>query len=294
MIDFKPKYIRLVSDLHFNENEYIELNALPTDSDTVLVIAGDAGCICALGDSESKVYRFIKRSSGMFPHVIYLCGNHEFKRYRKDYDGNYFIGKKEEDYENSLQAWDIDPFRFLLSSRGINNVTILKNGIIPFKGVSFLCSTLWFDCNNLNQDSIKASKEYFLDTKQRPLFSEVMQRSMESKEFLGRGVERLKTTDINVLVTHYVPSIQLNNSMWTYPSKEVKDKVGFGIFGTDLNYLVNDPRVNLILYGHTHETSQYTLKRESGRFVKAFTNGKGVEGHNPKFNPDMVIDLSKI
>ena len=116
--------IRLLSDLHQEFRPY-EIEKLPEDKDTVLVLAGDI-------DVGVDACDFIIEQSANFAHVLYLLGNHEF-------------------YHNDLYRL-ADEVRGELAD--IPNVSFLDNDDVVIGDVRFIGSTLWSDMDDENPHSM--------------------------------------------------------------------------------------------------------------------------------------------
>lgn len=265
---YNPRYIRITSDLHMDKqgNPVFRFEPLDTDSQTILVLAGDIDLLLNLEYKSYYFYAFMKSVAKQFMCVLWVPGNHEYR---------------------DIEYNNLKPYQDFLNRNGMWNIKIADNEIVETKNARFLCSTLWFDMNNQNPDIIKQvdsiveSENYPFNTK------EIIERSSTSINFLKHSINKIDHNKTNVVVTHYPFSESLYVKNPNY--NDVWSDIGYPIFGCDLDFVVQSPLIDFAVFGHTHASGVYKLKRNDGSTLVAYNNGFG--HGNDDFDPNIVLNL---
>lgn len=233
--------IRELSDIHLEFIRYAEdvrreagriIPELPTDSETVLIIAGDIGSTKRI----TALSLFIDIVCARFKHVIYVLGNHE--HYWSDISMT----------ENTLRGT-------LTNS----NLTIAGNFVqtVVIDGITFHAATLWTDYKK-SPDEMKAVASRFLNDHRyikdgpdlfTPDKAQKIHASCKRKlAKLMKGKDNSKT----VIITHHLP---------TY--KAVHPKYGDdplnGAFASDLDAFILKHQPAYWFFGHTHDAYNGTI-----------------------------------
>lgn len=117
--------VRVMSDLHINHSKGYTLQPLPTDSDSILVIAGD---LCELLRYQDLAQKFFEQVCEMFREVLYVLGNHCYW-YSTIKDATAFAKKFQREFPN---------------------LTVLDNKVHWIEDVMFFGGTLWTNIDNGN------------------------------------------------------------------------------------------------------------------------------------------------
>ena len=265
--------IQVVSDLHL---EFSDINIV-NDGCDVLILSGDilvaedlhnhpemnygmysSDNLEDLGRRQQTALRFrnfLRRCSDQFPHVIYIAGNHEF------YHGNWIA---------SLAYLREECSKF-------PNIYFLENECKEIGEFTFVCSTLWTDCNRGDPFTLYTLQNGMNDyriirndghgyTKLRP--SHTIDRHRASLKYIGDVIDS-DTTKKYVVVTHHAPSRQ------SIHPRYAKDHHMNGGYASDLSeFILDHPCIKLWTHGHVH--SPYDYKIGSTRVV---CNPRGYEGY---------------
>lgn len=261
--------IRLFSDLHleFSKGKF-KIDKLPTDAESVLVLAGDIG-------TGTSALELIRVWCKQFKYVIYTPGNHEF------------YGHAREDVLSDLKSEMLDHANYFF----------LDNGSIVLDDVSFFGSTFWTPAEipegydrwyvekNMNdfrmiyRTNDKTGKVVRIDI---DTYYYWFKNSIEScNRWMNNGWQGKR-----VIVSHHAPSEKSSESRF------IGTKLQPMYFYDAPRFIDRLEKVDLIVHGHMHNSSDYTLLDEipSPRVV---ANPYGYEGYevNPNFNQNLVIEL---
>jgi Icc-related predicted phosphoesterase len=234
---------------------------LPTDQDTVALIAGDIG-LAHLPETWLKVVSLLAKR---FLAVIYVEGNHFY--YHNDFFGR------------------IQELKSKLSLPG--NVHFLENESVEINGVLFVGATLWTDFLGkdffMMQYARTHMNDFFVIKKSDGTHlvpEETVDLFQESKRFI---FETLVTSGKKkkVVVTHHgVCSLSIHDQFRG-------DSLNCA-FMTDISNEIIDHGPDLWIHGHTHNSLDYTLGRT--RVVVNPYGYKDVEV-NSQFDKQLVIKL---
>ncbi len=260
--------IKLWSDIHLEFTN----SSVPIERDgaDVLVLAGD---ICVAREMPNYV-PFFEKCAEVFPHVIYIAGNHE-----------YYNGSWERTY---------DIMREDLAHLG--NVHVMDGESVQMDGVWFWAGTLWTDCNGGDQKTMEYLADGMNDYRTISTVDGPLRPYDTVKEHLAQrtGLEMFLADHIGdkiVVVTHMAPSKKS-----THPRYQ-GDSLMNGGYSTDLTYLMAaHPSIKLWCHGHTHDSFDYVehstrvVANPAGYPLSAFLrNREGRE--NPTFNPSLVLEV---
>lgn len=260
--------IRLLSDLHIEwSNNIYNLKELDTDSETILILAGDIGC-----GTDATV--LIKEWAKRFKYIVYVAGNHEF-------------------YGHTLEINNKDIAKEL---QGLNNVFYLSletGTSIELDGVVFFGETFWTSLNptaewfiSKRMNDFKYISTVCTDTGADIPFTTRYwgERFASCKEELKKTLRNAAKDGKNVVVvTHHAPS-QKSSSMSRYDAREL-DSAYF----TDMSErILCNEHIKLWCHGHMHNSSDYFIG--STRIV---ANPLGYTGYatNKGFKEDLLINL---
>jgi predicted phosphodiesterase len=251
--------VRLYSDLHLELGDY-DINPLPGDADSVLVLAGDIA---------ERIYGeiFVERCCKQFRKVIYVLGNHEF------YRGEYF---------KVIAQWkDIE--------KRIENLHVLHNETLIVDDVRFLGTTLWSDMNDRDWFAMQAANGindyHVVKIKHGENYRKL--RPSDTVSFFSNAMYYLKKeldTEFDgktVVVTHFSPS----------PSLVCDEFAGSNVnpyFHANCDELFNNYKIDYWMFGHTH--------RPVNKFLgdtHVITNQRGYVGYEKElgFDHDFWLDV---
>lgn len=226
--------IRVLSDLHLEFSTH-RVEPLDTDSETILVLAGDVAPV-----KYTDIYvPFLDDVCSRFKYVIWLFGNHEY--YRSYIDKGLEIAKT---HCNVLHH---------------NNLFIAEKDGIVIGNVHFVCATLWTDLNK--KDPLTMVKAYQAMNDYRMIKSHaVKSRKIQPREFIAKHHEHVEfirdecsdSTLDRVVVTHHAPS-----AMSTHPRYR-GDSLN-GAYFSQLDDLVEQSNAKLWIHGHTHNAFDYMI-----------------------------------
>jgi len=212
--------IQYCSDLHLEfekNNSYILKNPLKIEGE-ILILAGD---IVPLHD-EFLIYSFFDYISDNFEMVYWVLGNHEFYyNDLKNYKSNSKIKIRE-------------------------NIFVVNNCNILYKGVNFLFSTLWSKISKENEKIIEqrvADFDLILFGGKKIKAHTVNKLHKSSLNFLENELNLNKNK--TVVVTHHVPSKLCN--MESYNNSEINEA-----FCVELTDFIKKSNANFWIYGHSH------------------------------------------
>ena len=274
-----PKYIRLVSDAHLefsvgrpdNIRKLFSviteiLPILPTDRETVLVLAGDISCF------HTQLEDMIKECSFRFHSVILVAGNHEH-------------------YGNDLRDWD--KLAEKIESEEMNHAgnvyvsRVSSTQSIEMPGVRFIIDTLWcdpFDGGKAIPSQVFSDFLYIKDSASNTQLLAAEMRDMfeGAKKNIFTAVEK-PFSGTTVVVTHHAP-------LWAFTDpKYGQDSLSHMFIGDcHKEFVANNSPLALWLFGHTHYAIDQTILNT--RFVN---NPVGYPNQNPvrPYEPTLLITL---
>lgn len=252
-------FIRVVSDVHleFGNHRIVEM---PTDKDTILVIAGDLAIL-----QKPDTYRdFLENVCNQFHSVIYVYGNHEF------YHGTF---TKSSD-------------RF---SKHVEHLTNLYHGYeldVIIDNVAFVGSILWTNFGNSPIYKIDAKLGMndfryiqYLTRKFTPDDAGNFFDKTLSEHIIPNAKKHLQSDKNVVIISHHAPSFQsihprYKNSNLNYA------------YASDLEQIILDLKPKYWIHGHVHDTFDYKIDE-----TRIICNPVGyVHERNPNYNPTLILE----
>ena len=251
-----------MSDIH-NEFSYFSMPQLPTDFETILVLAGDVGVW------NDNYKRFIEQETSRFLHTIVIAGNHEF------YHNDYMITMFE------MEKWFSQ----------FTNKTFLNGNSIEINGVLFVGGTLWTDFNGGDVNALITAQfkmnDFRLISHGDTNFTPEIAYQIHVNQ-IEKITDILDQRDLNVptaVVTHHAPSFK------SVQKKYAGDPINFA-YASDKEALIEYFQPEIWIHGHVHSHHQYMVER-----TLIVANPRGyvhpIHGaEKTEFNPNLVLELS--
>ena len=270
--------LRILSDAHtecYNYNKFKKtldkvLPPLPSDSESVLVCAGDIGTY----KYYTSTYKpFFAETSKRFKKVVVVPGNHS--------------------WYNSTGIWGNEK-EFWADKKLPENVHYLDNAYCIHEHVMFIGSCLWTSFNNADSLAMwHASKKmndfetirksggiYGTSIKLQP--EDTVERHRNSVEFIRIALLLCGEMGLTpVVVTHHAPS-----------SLSVHEKYRGDLLNTayytDLSDLILDHSPKYWIHGHTHDSFDYEIGD-----TRIIVNPFGYKDYeeNKRYNPELVVEV---
>jgi Icc-related predicted phosphoesterase len=240
--------ISLVSDLHLDVSGFLDL-----PGGDVLILAGD---VCEVKEliKEFHSTKLTDRTPGGFPchdffeftipkykKVFMVMGNHE--HYRGRFDKTY----------NELKS--ILP----------ENVTLLEDECVEYKGVVFLGATLWTDLNRGDPITVNTIRHFMNDYKVVQNFypaknlyhkltpEHTAEVHRKTKQYFKIILEQNRNKPV-VVVTHMAPSFQSVNEKYKH------DFNTNGGYASEMSEFILDyENIKVWVHGHMHDPVDYMI-----------------------------------
>jgi len=236
--------IQYMSDLHL---EFGDMEVPPRIGD-VLILAGDIHI-------GAKAISWINECAEVFPHVIYILGNHEFY----NYNISTLAGKINEE----LTA---------------ENVHLLDNTLIEIEGTRFIGSTLW---SIISEEAANQMNDFQLITNTTRPFS--WRDAHKKHEVATQFIKDSLSKDLpNVVVTHHCPSIKCIDTL-RYPDNSMNTG-----YYTQILEEFSGKNIKAWVCGHTHASFNFN---EEG--IQVLGNCRGYIGYeaNPEFDATLTYEI---
>ena len=223
---------RLMSDLHleFDEN-ILDFNpvALPTDAETVLILAGDI----AVGIDALP---FLDAMAKRFYHVIYILGNHEY--YHQE------VNKLRKKWREAELP---------------ENVTLLDDAATVIDGVRIVGGTLWTDFGGEDWFAMQRAKEGMNDFNCVKIKEGTKETGYRKRRWLPQDAvrahkETLFTITETVRVPHDGPTIVVTHHL-PHPlcvDPQFKNHPLNAAYATNLDMYIEEYDIDVWCHGHTH------------------------------------------
>jgi predicted phosphodiesterase len=283
--------ITVVSDLHLEFADCFDIKN--ADNADVLILSGDImiaedlhdhphfdfnpyshGAFADLGRKQQRVATFrdfLKRMSNLFPHVVYVAGNHEF------YNGKFHKG---------IQYLKDECAKF-------PNVHFLERDCVKIEDVTFVGGTLWTNMNKGDPLTLHAVRDMMNDfriikndakgfTPLKPADTAIRHR--ETLDYI-RSVIAEKHDEKFVVVGHHSPSFQSVHEQ--YKNEHLMN----GAYHSDLSeFIMDHPQIKLWTHGHTHHTFDYVIGE-----TRIVCNPRGYhsDGYSEDtgWNPNIILEI---
>jgi Icc-related predicted phosphoesterase len=269
--------VSVVSDLHL-EFGYQEL-----PGGEVLILAGDIAEARSINkqhhsakvvqDEPDHYYRcseFFKWECAKYDRVFYVMGNHE--HYHGRFDKTYHI----------------------LKSIMPDNVSVLENEVVEYKGVMFMGATLWTDLNKGDpmtaitlkhgMNDYSAIQNYYpaKDLYHKLTPEHTAETHFKTKQYFKTVLE-LNRDKTFVVVTHHSPSFQGVNEKYKH------DTVMNGGYSSSLDeFILDNENIRVWIHGHMHDPVDYVIGN-----TRILCNPRGYIGHEDtsKFDPSLTFEI---
>ena len=264
--------IRLISDIHLEFARSPDLQSrivpeLDTDSETVLIVAGDFAAFPLYSDIIYYLSKWAKR----FKHVIYIAGNHEY-------------------YKSNLE--NVDSLYSAIPSRmEIDNLTYLNRSSIVIDDVEFVGATLWTDymreTNQYTQDQIGwCLNDYrFISD-----FTQHRQNAENEKDeaYILDRIINCNHSQKQVIVTHHAPSTM--STHWRFKNDIINPAFANQALADKLRNIWYDTNRLPVLWvhGHMHDATDHEI---NGMRVVANPFGYKTEKQSNGYDPVKIIEI---
>jgi len=282
--------ITLVSDLHLEFSDCFDIKN--ENNADVLILGGDImiaedlhdhpyvpsiyehGAFAELGRKQKRVQTFrdfLTRMSNLFPHVVYIAGNHEF------YHGKWVKG---------IQYLRDECAKF-------PNIHFLERDCVKIQDVTFIGGTLWTNCNKGDPLTLHAIRDMMNDfriikndekgyTNLKPADTAIRHR--ETLDYI-RTVIAEKHDEKFVVVGHHSPSFQSVHEQ--YKTETIMN----GAYHSDLSeFILDHPQIKLWTHGHTHHCFDYMIGE-----TRIVCNPRGYHsdgyGEDTGWNPNIILEV---
>lgn len=263
--------IRLLSDLHIEFKDY-PVDKLYSDSDTILILAGDIGLL-----KHAILFEFIENLSQQFYKIIYIAGNHEF-------------------YSSVLYgAFD----KFKASISHLENVHCLEKETLVVDDILFIGATTWTSFRGGNPITMMQIGNGLNDYRKirhgkvgyrKIIPTDILHENQKARNFIFNTLEKKSARyRKTVVITHHAPSYKSLPEKWKYDS--LNDAF---VDNLDVEILKYNP--HMWLHGHIHESMDYMLgdtrivANPKGYPTNMCGRG-GPEHENINFNPILSFKL---
>ena len=252
--------IRYASDLHldnfYKHNIDYKLPELPTDKETVLILAGD---VC----ETTRLVGCLEYYASRFAHVVFVPGNHEY-------------------YKSDLEYYDTEMQKYFKKHP---NIHYLQNDVFETDEVVFIGATLWTDYVNENEQLMQWSNtymDYYLSTYRRqPLTSAILlQKFKESRDYIFEQMMYYPDKEI-VVITHHAPSMRSIHPKFKFAGNN-------GCYASNLDQDIIDCKPTLWIHGHVHNSFDYTVGKTT---ILCNPRGYYPNGLNLHFNEKALVEI---
>ncbi len=263
-------FIRLISDIHVDVNPpaTVRLAPLPTDRDSILVLAGDFG-------TPKKLADWLKMVATPFPHIVAILGNH-------DYWGL--------SVERAPEKWREGLVKHLPKDL-MARFTLLERQGVDIGNLRFFGTTLWSDFDGGDPYAMRAAQETMQDHKRirchggarRFLPRDTLDVHLASKVWLEESIAQ-PWAGHKVVITHHAPA-------WESIYKSFRQDDLSGAYASRMEETVQrlgDLGVHLWVHGHTHHAVDYRLGA-----VRILSNAFGYPREGTGVQLDQVIELEE-
>jgi len=263
--------LRILSDLHL-EFQNMELEVLPDEDRTILVLAGDIHV-------GNRAKTFIDNLLHRFDRVVYVLGNHEF------YDNEM------DDVITFWEEYEAD--------QGLDgNFYFLNNNYIRFKDIDgkwwmLWGGTMWTPMAGNVKD---ATEQWRIRQQLRQNMTDFQIIYRDGKRVTPHQLQNLHEVakeklkmdlanyalDNKIIVTHHLPTQEM------VEAKYRNEKTMNHAYVANLDDVIEKFKPNLWIFGHTHET---VFKHIGDTYYVCNPRGYAGYATNPQFDPNLVLDV---
>lgn len=282
--------IQIASDLHL---EFLDSKPLtdekfrelvePVPGTDVLILAGDIGYV-----ERNSTKQFLAWCCQIWPHVIWVLGNHEYYNKRP-----YDTWKYSPDHVLNMSEKETLAESYMLTHA---NLYVLANTHVTIPGFEqfrFVGTTLWTDI----PDDKRASLSYYMGDfvyiqsavhPPNPFTAdEWIDLHYDSCEFLREQFHEAEThTQKTIVITHHLPT-------YTLILPKYKDSSHNCGFAANCDELLQDPSVALWVCGHSHGQQDLQVQKKDGTTTRVVLNARGYKGETSvqSYSPTKVVEL---
>lgn len=290
--------VAVASDIHL---EFGDLEIANDNNADVLILSGDILVAKDITQRDpygvmgpeyrsNRFHDFFQRCSALFPHVIYVMGNHEH------YNGDFA------NTETHLK----DVLSYL------KNVHVLEREIKVIDDVTFIGGTLWTDMNNGDQLTLYHMKSMMndfrcvdnsnrtvsfksyekingVDNRDKPTFhtrvarfspEDAFEEHAKMKGYIHQITEG-KPDQKFVVCGHHSPSKKS-----THP-RYANDTIMNGGYSSDMDeFIAEHPQIKLWTHGHTHHVFDYVIGE-----TRVLCNPRGYVNYEERANEFELITV---
>lgn len=259
--------VRFLNDLHVTTKRQVEIVSLPTDSDTILSLAGDIY-------DRKHIMPWLHELSARFKHIIVVYGNHDY------WNGSYELVQQQH--------------HAYLEEHKLTNIHILHEDYVVLDDVLFFGGTMWTDCNRGDPRTTMAYNNMYDYTEirthnygKRFTVADSMREHEKFKKKLREVLANKELIHYPVMVVSHHAPCHLSTS-----PRYANELIMNGYYTSDLTWAMFDhPRIKIWHHGHLHNRSDYVINQ-----TRVICNPSGYSPNEQivGFDPTLMIDLTEI
>lgn len=247
--------MQIVSDIHLDVNNMVDVHRLVIPSAKYLAILGDIGFT-----NKHKSIKFVKYCSSAFDKVFIVLGNHDYYSCKKHQNMQHVV--------SNIKTW-VSIF---------TNVHILDNDVYKCDEFTVIGTTLWSNVSSYSAQFINDFNNIYTNDK-LVTWSHISTIHRNNVNWLHYIIDTMDTGNKPIIVlSHHLPSFDLIDTKY----KSCVDIQS--AFASNLNGILK--HVNYWFFGHTHA---HVRKIINGCTCACNPYGYGDE--NPKYQTDYVVAI---
>jgi len=240
---------RVFSDIHLDHEMWLP-KPMPYDDETTLILAGDLWS----RTRATEMLVWLDDLAVRFKYVVFVLGNHDYWTTRNC----------NADWRTAVE--ELKPYL-------AGNVFLLEKEVIELDGVKIGGATLWTDINGYDPIAATFAHQYTNDLR----YINGMTANTWMQEY-ANTVEWIKGIDVDILVTHYVPSPHFSHLRY-------KGMIESCMFNSNtIGQISNWPKV--WIFGHTHDNYNEILGDTN--FI---CNPRGYRYENQDFKEESLYEF---